>query len=53
MVAFKIFLRKTGEEKVEVEVEAETSMSDIKVKHGLVGYMMSYKGPRKNTATVA
>ena len=53
MVAFKIFLRKTGEDKVEVEVTPETSMSDIKVKHSLVGYMLSYKGPRKNTATVA
>ena len=53
MAAFKVFLRKTGETGVEVEVTPETLMSDLKVRRDLVGYTMSYKGHLKNATRMA
>ena len=53
MAAFKVLLRKTGEVGFEIDVTPETLISEIKAEHGLGGCMLSYKGHRKGTASVA
>ena len=53
MNPFKISLRKVGEECQEVEVTSETTVREIKAGQDLKGYGFRFKGPRKDSATMA
>ena len=53
MIPFKISLRKVGEAGQEVEVMPETTVGEIKAQQDLKGYGFRFRGPRKDSATMA
>ena len=53
MAAFKVFIRKSGETGVEIEVVPDTTVGDIKARHDLVGSTLSYKGQLKNATRMS
>ena len=53
MPAFKVFIRRTGGVPTEVDVTAETTMQQIKVSHDLIGHVLTSRGNRKGSDSVA
>ena len=53
MAAFNIFLRKTGEGKEQLEVTPKTTVADIKAEKNLKGYVLCFKGHRKDGDAMA
>ena len=51
--AFKILVRKTGEEPLEIDVTLSTTVAEIKAQQGLRGCVCCYKGNRKDGETLA
>ena len=51
-MAFMIYLRKMGEVPLEVEVTQSTLISELRTKHNLAGYQLSYKGARSGTVSM-